>query len=87
MAVTKDVQHIITDKYYSLNTLFGVAAGTEITVHNLSFNVMKLSISATQPLVDDDNWLLLYPTQPAIITAGEAEVWVYGAGDINIQEA
>ena len=85
MSVTLDAQSIDPSQWYSLNTLYAVAVGTAITVHNLSTQMQRISISSTQPTVNGANWLPLYPEQPATVSVGDLEVWVYGTGVVNIQ--
>lgn len=85
MADTLSNQVITEDQWVSLNTLFSVAVGTAITVHNSSQKGMLISLAANQPIVGGKNWLKLPVDQIATVSAGDPEVWVYGAGDINIQ--
>jgi len=88
MADTLNKQSLAPDQYYSLNTLFGIAVGTAISIQNQTTKAMKISIG-TQPAVGDEDYLLFgpFPAPPISIDAGEAEVWVLGAGDINVQVA
>jgi len=86
MADTVNKQSLVPDQYYSLNTLFGIPVGTAISIQNQTSKAMKISIG-TQPAVGADDYLLFgpFPMPPIGIDAGEAEVWVFGAGDINVQ--
>lgn len=87
MADTLNVQALIPDQYYSVNSAYGIAIGTAISIQNQTSTPMKVSIASTQPVVDTDAYLLFgpYPMPPISIDAGESEVWVYGSGNINVQ--
>ena len=86
MSTTIPNKNITPDQWYSLTSLFGIGVGKSSSVHNLSSLIMKISIADEEPLIDSDNWLLLYPEQPVTIPVGESEVWVFGSGVLNVQE-
>ena len=87
MADTRGSFSITEDGWISVQTLTGIATGTELFIQNQSNSQFYLAISPSQPTEDFRG--LIVPADTRVIskvTSGESAVWIKGKGRINIQE-
>jgi hypothetical protein len=88
MADTLASQRLTGLVYEDVTTLFGIPAGTAITIQNQTTSEVYLAISATQPSPDFKGVLIPSRLEAlANIPTGENQVWLKGVGPVNVQEA
>ena len=68
------------DVFYSVNSLSGIAVGTEIIISNKSNSTVLIQVKNTQPSSASTAGVVMHtpPNETSIktVTAGENEVWV-----------
>lgn len=85
---------ISNDLFSSVNTLSGVAVGTEIIISNKSNSTVLLQVSNTQPSSGSTDGVVMHvpPQSTSIktVTSGENEVWakslMYTDAKLSVQE-
>lgn len=88
MPATKPAKILQNQEYESVNSLFNIPVGHEITIQNQGDAPYKLSLSNSKPAFDT----LAYRISPAIkgdlayIGSGEPEVWALGNTQIHAEE-
>lgn len=88
MSATKPIVELDSTQYVNLNTLSGIAVGTDLSIQNLTTKPVKICIAATQPPTNTESFVLIPDKleNPAIITGELLSVWVLGQGSLSVQE-
>lgn len=75
------------DDWQDVSTLTSIPTGTSIYIQSQSSSTIQVAISATKPAKSFKGVMLPNDARyPAMITAGENKVWLYGTGPVSIQE-
>lgn len=87
MANTIQAVILSGEDWQDVSILTGIPTGTGITIQNLSAARVLLAISPAKPDADFLGSVLMEDARfLGIVTAGESNVWLKGAGVVSIQE-